>query len=96
VAGRLDADLFDLRDARELRAGGEVVLEAFDGFGRAFDVNFDATVGEIADEADDLMARCDALREEAIADALNFSADRVMPRNPHIPSRPTVKNSADQ
>jgi hypothetical protein len=81
---RIDADLFDLFDARRARPGGEVVFETLDALGRAFGEDFDATVREVADVSDDLMARGDALREEAKAHALNFSADEVMPRDLHV------------
>ena len=83
MSGRLDADLFDLLDARELRPRGDVVLKALDAFGRPLGVDFDATVGEVAHVADDLVARGDALREEAVAHALHVAADYVMPRDPH-------------
>ena len=74
-SGRLDADLFDLLDARELRARRDVVLETLDAFGRPLGEDFDATVREVADVADDLVARGDALCEEAVADALYVAAD---------------------
>jgi hypothetical protein len=84
-AGRINADLFDLFDARVLRPGGEVVFEALDALGRAFGEDFDATVGEVAYVADDLMARGDALRKETKAHSLNLSADEIVPRDLHVP-----------
>jgi hypothetical protein len=64
-----------------LGAGCEVVFEAFDALGRPFGVDFDAAVREVADVADDLMVRRDALGEEAKADALNLAANRVVSRD---------------
>jgi hypothetical protein len=75
VSGRLDADLLDVLDARVLRPRRDVVLESFDAFLRPFGEDFDAPVREVADVADDLVARGDALREEAVADALHIAAD---------------------
>jgi hypothetical protein len=84
VSRGLDAEFFDLSDAGVLRAGGEVVFEAFDALGRALGVDFDAAVGQVADVADDLMARGDTLREEAETDPLNLPADEVVPRDSHV------------
>src|SRR5215203_6095017 len=83
--GRLDGDLFDLLDAGVLGAGGDVVFEALDALGRALGEDFDAAVREVADVADDLVVRGDALREEAEPHALHFTADEVMPRDLHTP-----------
>src|SRR5215204_3342591 len=83
--GRLDGDLFDLFDAGVLGAGGEVVFEALDAVGRAFGEDFDAAVLQVADVADDLVARGDSLREEAEPHALHLAADEVVPRDLHAP-----------
>src|SRR5215204_6411004 len=84
--GRLDGDLFDLLDAGVLGAGGEVVFEALDALGRALGEEFDAAVREVANEADDLVMRGDALREETEPHALHLAADEVMPRDLHCAS----------
>jgi hypothetical protein len=72
------------------RAGGEVVLEAFDAFGASFGEDFDAAVIEVANVADDLMTRGDPLREETKPDALNLTADDVVPRDLHVKTPLTV------
>ncbi len=56
--------------------------------GVPFGVDFDAAVGEVADVADDLMARGDALREEAKTDALHLPADQIVPRHFHLCRNP--------
>jgi hypothetical protein len=84
LAGRLDADLFDMLDASKLRACRDVVLEAFDAFGCSFGEDFDATVCEVSHVAYDLMTRCDALCEEAITNSLNVAAYHVVTRNSHV------------
>ena len=83
MARGFEAEFFDLSDVGVPGAGGEVVPEAFDAFGRALGDHFDAAVGEVADVADHLMARGDALREEAESHALNLTADLVTTRDSH-------------
>src|SRR5918992_782304 len=78
--GRLDGDLFDLFDAGVSGAGGDVVFEAFDRFGRALGEDFDAAVREVGNVADAVVARGAARRKEANPPPLPLAADEVVPR----------------
>lgn len=91
VAGRLDKKLFDVLDGAECGAGRQLVFECFDAFTRTFGDRLDATVGQVAHVADDLVPRRRALCKEAKADALHFPTDRKLSCGFH-PVNPLEEN----
>jgi hypothetical protein len=72
---RFEIDFFDLLDARETRAGGQVMLERFNRRRRTLGHGFHRAVGKVPDVANNLVPGRGALRKKSVTDALHVSAD---------------------
>lgn len=84
AAGNRDVGLIEISDGGEARAGKQIVLELTDRVAISLGNNFDAAIGQVADGAEDLVARGGTQGEEAIANALNRPGDDESTRN-HSP-----------